>query len=86
MKAIGIAAAVGLAVGSAVVGVVYAIVAIPFYVLARVAEPGQGLDRPFIRDGIVHVALPAGLVLGLVAAVLVGVWYARGGRFPVASQ
>jgi hypothetical protein len=81
-RSVALAAAVGVAVGSAAIGIVYAIIAIPFYALARVAEPGQGLDRPLIRDGIVNVALPAGLLLGVLTAMIVGVWYARGGRLP----
>lgn len=62
--------------------VLYAILAIPFYALARATEGEQGLDRDFFRTGLTRVAFPAGIVLGLAVGVLVGVWYARGGRLP----
>jgi hypothetical protein len=73
-------AAVGLGVGIAVAGITYSVLAIPLYVYAQ-ADP-DGLDRPLIRTAFFNVALPAGLVVGIVAGVLVGLWYARGGRLP----
>lgn len=73
---------VGVVVALVVVAILYSLLAIPFYALARFAEPGQGLDRPFIRDGITRVALPAGVVLGAACGAVVGVWHARGGRLP----
>ena len=73
---------VGVVVALVVVAVLYALLAIPFYALARFAEPGQGMDRPFIRDGITRFALPAGVVLGAISGAVVGVWHARGGRLP----
>ena len=81
VRTLAVAVAVGAGVAMSVAGIVYAIIAVPFYALARATEPSQGLDRPFIRDGILF-ALPAGLVIGLLAGVIVGVWYARGGRLP----
>ena len=80
-RAIGVAVAVGAGVALSVAGIVYAIIAVPFYALARVTEPAQGMDRPFIRNGILF-ALPAGLLIGLLVGVVVGIWYARGGRLP----
>ena len=80
-RAIGVAVATGVGVGLSVAGIVYAIIAVPFYALARATEPSQGLDRPFIRNGILF-ALPTGLLIGLLVGVIVGVWYARGGRLP----
>jgi hypothetical protein len=76
-----VAVAVGVGVALSVAGIVYAIVAVPFYALARATEPAQGLDRPFIRNGILF-ALPTGLLIGLLVGVIVGIWYARGGRLP----
>jgi hypothetical protein len=73
---------VGLVVALVVVAVLYSLLAIPFYALARFAEPGQGLDRPFIRDGITRFALPAGVLIGAACGAVVGVWHARGGRLP----
>ena len=76
----GLVAAVGLGVGIAVAGLTYSLLAIPLYVFAQ-AEP-DGLDRPLIRTAFFNVALPAGLVVGVLAGVLVGLWYAKGGRLP----
>lgn len=75
-----LAAAVGAASGLAVIGVVYAIIAIPLYALAQ-SDP-HGLDRPFFRHALVRIAVPAGLVVGVVLGALVGVWYGRGGHLP----
>lgn len=77
-----LSAAVGLVVAVVVIAILYSLLAIPFYALARFAEPGQGLDRPFIRNGITRFALPAGIVLGTACGAAVGVWHARGGRLP----
>ena len=74
--------AVGLAVGAATVGIIVSIIAIPFFALARFAEPGHGLDEPLIRTALVRVAIPAGLVLGGLCGIIVGRWYQRGGRLP----
>ena len=73
---------VGAAVALCATAIVFAIIAIPLYTLAR-ADPGSGLDRPFIRDGLTRVAIPAGLVLGTLVGAAVGVWYRRGGRLPL---
>jgi len=73
---------VGIAVGLAAIGIILSIIAIPFFALARFADPGNGLDQPFIRTGLINVALPAGLVLGTIAGAFVGRWYRRGGRLP----
>ena len=77
-----LSAVVGVVVALVAVALLYSLMVIPFYALARFAEPGQGLDRPFIRDGITRVALPAGIVVGAACGALVGVWHARGGRLP----
>jgi hypothetical protein len=71
---------VGAAVALAVTGLVYSIMAIPIYLLAQ-TDP-SGLNRPLVRDGLFHVALPIGLVVGALAGAVVGVWYGRGGRLP----
>jgi uncharacterized metal-binding protein len=69
---------VGTTVAVCTVAIGFSIIAIPLFMLARV-EPGSGLDRPFIRNGLTHVAVPAGLILGIVVGLIVGVWYRRGG-------
>jgi hypothetical protein len=81
-RAVLLALAVGVAVGLAAIGLVISIIAIPFFALARFAEPGNGLDQPLIRAGLTRVALPAGLILGSLAGFAVGRWYRRGGRLP----
>ena len=84
-RSVGLGVLVGVAVGLAVIGIAAAIIAIPFYALAQV-EPQQGLDRPFIRDGLLSLALPGGILIGIVTGTLIGVWYARGGRLPTDDQ
>jgi len=74
--------AVGVAVGLACIGLVVSIIAIPFFALARFADPGKGLDEPLIRTALTKVALPAGIVLGSLAGFAVGRWYQGGGRLP----
>ena len=83
-----LAVAVGVGLGLCVVAIVVAIVAIPLFALARATEPsgGAALDRPFIRNNLLHVALPAGAVVGLVAGAVVGRWYRRGGRLPTPTE
>jgi hypothetical protein len=72
----------GVAVGLAAVAIIVSIIAIPLFALARFAEPGHGLDEPLIRNGLVRVAIPAGVVLGTLTGLAVGRWYRRGGRLP----
>jgi hypothetical protein len=81
-RSLGVAVVVGLAVGLSVLAIGIAIVAIPLFALARFAEPGRGLQRPVIRDNLLHFALPAGAALGLLAGAVVGRWYRRGGTLP----
>ena len=83
-RGIALVGAVGVGVGIAVAGLTYSILAIPLYVFAQ-SDP-DGLDRPLIRTAFFNVALPAGIVVGVAAGVLVGLWYARGGRLPQASD
>ena len=77
-----LAVAVGVGVALLAIGIVMSIIAIPFFALARFAEPGSGLDRPFIRSGLLRVAIPSGVVLGGLTGVLVARWYRRGGHLP----
>jgi hypothetical protein len=74
--------AVGVAVGGAVAAIGVALVAVPLFFFARATDPATGLDRPFVRGGLLSVAVPVGIVLGLAAAALAGRWYRRGGQMP----
>lgn len=73
-------AAVAVGVGIAVAGLAYSVIAIPLYVLAQ-SDP-DGLDKPMIRGAFFNVAVPAGVLAGVAAAIVVGLWYAKGGRLP----
>jgi hypothetical protein len=73
--------AIGLAVGVAGVAIAFSIVAIPLFIVAS-TEPGSGLNRDLVRMGLFKIALPVGVVAGVAAGTLVGIWYARGGRLP----
>lgn len=79
-RGVGLVAAVTVGVGIAIAGLTYSVLAIPIYVLAQ--TDSDGLDRPLIRTAFFNIALPAGIVAGIAAGVLVGLWYARGGRLP----
>lgn len=74
---------VGIGAGVAVAGiaVAFSIVAIPLFIVAS-TEPGSGLNRDLVRTGLFKVAVPFGAVAGIAAGILVGLWYARGGRLP----
>ena len=74
--------ALGVAVGLAVAAAAVGVVALPLFFLARALEPGKGVGRPLVRTGLLQVALPAGVLVGLGAGVLTGRWYRRGGRLP----
>jgi hypothetical protein len=72
---------IGLGVAVAGIAIAFSIVAIPLFIVAS-TEPGSGLNRDLVRTGLFKIALPFGLVAGTAAGVLVGLWYARGGRLP----
>ncbi len=76
-----LAVGAGIAVGTAVsvAALVYAIAAIPLYLLAQISP--DGLDRPGFRTAFL-VSLGIGGVLGLVVGIAAGVWAARGGHLP----
>lgn len=72
---------VGAGVGVAGIAIAFSIVAIPLFIVAS-TEPGSGLNRDLVRTGLFRVALPFGVITGIAAGVLIGLWYARGGRLP----
>ncbi len=73
---------IGTVVGIAAIALAFSIIAIPLYLIAS-TEPGSGLDRDLVRKGLFQVAIPFGFLAGATVGVLVGAWYARGGRLPV---
>jgi ABC-type molybdate transport system permease subunit len=72
---------IGLGVGVAGVAIAFSIVAIPLFIVAS-TEPDSGLDRDLVRTGLFKIALPFGVITGIAAGAVIGVWYARGGRLP----
>ena len=74
--ALGLGAVAGLAAAA----VTLVAIALPLFFFARAVDPERGTGRPFIHTGLVRVAVPAGLLSGLVVGVCVGVWYHRQGR------
>ena len=81
LRSITIGSAIGFAVTVAATAIVFSIIAVPLYALAS-TEPGSGLDRSLIRTGLFGVAVPVGVIAGVVCGTIVGIWYARGGRLP----
>jgi Na+/H+ antiporter NhaA len=73
--------ALATVVGVAVVAAGIAVVAMPLFLVARVADPTKGLDDPTVRTGLV-VAVVFGVVVGTAAGVWTGRWYRRGGHLP----
>lgn len=73
--------AVGFGIAVAGVAIAFSIVAIPLFIVAS-TEPGSGLNRDLVRTGLFKVALPFGVLSGVAAGTLAGIWYARGGRLP----
>jgi hypothetical protein len=72
---------IGLGVGVAAMGIAFSIVAVPMFLLAS-TEGDSGLDRGLVRTGLFTIAVPFGALVGVVAGIVVGVWYSRGGRLP----
>jgi hypothetical protein len=74
-------AGVGAGIGVAAMAIAFSIVAVPMFLLAS-TEGESGLDRGLVRTGLFVVALPFGVLVGTAAGIVVGIWYARGGRLP----
>lgn len=72
----------GLVWAAAAMCCAIALLALPLFALAAFAEPGSGLDRPFVRTGLVRVAVPAGVVVGLATGIVAARWRRRGGTIP----
>ena len=80
-RSLGNSIAVGVAVGVAAAAICFFLIAIPFYTLASF-EP-NGIDRPIVRTGLFRIALPVGVVLGVVIGAASGWWLRRGGSWTV---
>lgn len=74
------AVGVGILGGVLAAALVLILVALPLFFFALAAEPDQGTGRPFVRTGLVDVALPLAAVVGLIAGPLAARWHLRGGR------
>ena len=81
VRSVVVGTVMGLAVMVASSAIAFSIIALPLYTLAS-TEPGSGVNRSLIRKGLFNVALPFGLVTGIAVGIVVGIWYARGGRLP----
>jgi hypothetical protein len=81
VRAVLLGISIGLGVGVAAMGIAFSIVAVPMFLLAS-TEGDSGLDRDLVRTGLFAVALPLGVLVGVVVGGVVGIWYARGGRLP----
>ena len=71
----------GIAIGLGVAAICFFLIAIPFYTLA--SFEANGIDRPIVRTGLFRVALPAGLLVGLVSGVVSARWLRRGGAWTI---
>lgn len=69
----------GVLIGLATGAIVYFLIAIPIYLVASFES--NGMDRPIIRTGLLRVALPFGVLLGIVIGVVSGRWLRRGERW-----
>ena len=58
------------------------LVSLPLFGLARALELNRGVDRPFIRDNLALLVLPAAVIMAVLCGVVVGRWYRQGGRLP----
>ena len=76
------AVAFGALVGIVGAAVGFLLVVLPLFGLARALESGRGLERPFIRDNLFALAVPAAVILGAVGGGVAGRWYRHGGRLP----
>lgn len=81
-RPIGRSILLGVGIGVGVAAIAFVLIAIPFYTLASF-EPDGGMDRPLIRTGLLQIALPVGVVLGVVTGAVAGRWLHRGGSWTV---
>ncbi len=80
-RPLGQSIALGVAIGIGAAAICFFLIAIPFYTLASF-EP-NGIDRPIVRTGLFRIALPVGLLVGLISGVASGRWLRRGGAWTV---
>jgi hypothetical protein len=80
-RSLGSSIAIGVGIGIAAAAIAFFLIAIPFYTLASF-EP-NGIDRPVVRTGLFRIAMPVGVVLGVVVGAVSGWWVRRGGSWTV---
>lgn len=80
-RSLGRSVALGAGIGIGAAAICFFLIAIPFYTLASF-EP-NGIDRPIVRTGLFRVALPVGLLVGVVSGVASASWLRRGGTWTV---
>lgn len=71
---------IGVVVGLTAAGLALTFIALPLFFFASATDPSNGTGRPFVRTGLVSIAIPFGVLAGLVAGPLAGRWWRRGGR------
>ncbi len=81
LRPLGRSVAVGVGVGVGAAAICFFLIAIPFYTLASF-EP-NGLGRPVVRTGLFRIALPVGVLLGVVIGAVAGWWYRMGRSWTV---
>jgi len=74
------AVGVGLVAGLFGAALALIFVALPLFFFASAAEPDQGTGRPFVRTGLVQVAVPFALGVGVLSGAAAVRWRRRGGR------
>ena len=72
---------IGLGVAVAATAIAFSIVAVPLFLLSP-SDGDDGLDGGMVRTGLFGIAVPIGVLAGLAAGIVVGVWYSRGGQLP----
>jgi hypothetical protein len=81
LRSLGLGVAIAFVVMVAATAIAFSLIAVPLHVFAR-DEPGNAVDGDAVRMGLVAIALPVGVVAGIVSGALVSRWHARGGRLP----
>lgn len=68
----------GIVVGLAIGFIAFFLVAMPIYMVRSIDLAGDA--RTFVRNGVLRVAIPVGLLSAVVGGAVVGRWRWQGGR------